>query len=133
VSFDADVIIPQAKSYSIIEIEKAVFSIDDINRYMNYFVSENAKLYQNNDLTKRQIAELIVGLEEAGPDQIDQDLAESVINDLNTLYETAPNEVSENNASFSLNDVGTGEYFSAYALINDDFWGCIRRERFFRY
>ncbi len=120
VSFDADVIIPQAKSYSIIEIEKAVFSIDDINRYMNYFVSENAKLYQNNDLTKRQIAELIVGLEEAGPDQIDQDLAESVINDLNTLYETAPNEVSENNASFSLNDVGTGEYFSAYALINDD-------------
>lgn len=53
---------------------------------MNYFVSENAKLYQSNDLTKDG-CELIVGLEEAGPDQIDQDLAESVINDLNTLYE----------------------------------------------
>lgn len=120
VNFDADVIIPQTKSYSVIEIEKAVFSKDDLNRYMNYFAPKNAVLYQNNELTKRQIAELIVGLEEAGPDQIDQDLAESVITELNALYETAPNEVSENNARFSLNDVGTGEYFSAYALINDD-------------
>ena len=120
VNFDADVIIPQAKSYSIVEIEKAVFSKDDITRYMNYFAPKSAALYQNNNLTKRQIAELIVGLEEAGPEQIDQDLVESVITELNTLYETAPNEVSENNASFSLNDVSAGEYFSAYALINDD-------------
>ncbi|MEG0836170.1 MAG: DUF6034 family protein [Christensenellaceae bacterium] len=120
VNFDADVIIPQSKSYSVIEIEKAVFSKDDITRYINYFAPKSVVLYQNNDLTKRQIAELIVGLEEAGPDQIDQDLAESVINQLNTLYETAPNEISENNASFSLDDVSTGEYFSAYALINDN-------------
>ncbi|HML69189.1 MAG TPA: DUF6034 family protein [Clostridia bacterium] len=120
INFSADVFIPKIKFYSVTEIEKAVFSKDDITRYINYFAPKNAVLYQTNDLTKRQVAALIVGLEEAGPDQIDQDLAESVISDLNALYETAPNEVNENNASFSLNDVGIGEYFSAYAFINDD-------------
>jgi hypothetical protein len=43
-NFDADVIIPQAKSYSVIEIEKAVFSKDDLTHYMNYFAPKNAVL-----------------------------------------------------------------------------------------
>ena len=120
INYNSDVFIPKIKSYSVIEIEKTVFSKDDITRYINYFAPKNAVLYQNNDLTKRQIANLIVGLEEAGSDQIDQDLAEAVITELNSLFETAPNEISESNIGFSLNDISPGEYFSAYALINDD-------------
>ncbi len=120
INVDADVIVPDIGAYSVVEIEKAAFSKDDLQRYIDYFAPEGAELYQNNDLTKRQIAKLIVGLEEAGPDQIDEGLVESVISELNTLYETAPDEVSENNPSFSLDDIGSGESFAAYALVNDD-------------
>ncbi len=120
IQVDADVIVPKNKSNSVVEIGKAAFTKEDLQTYINYFTHENAVLYQNNKLTKRQIAELIVGLEEATPDQLPEDLAESVKNELKTLYETAPDEVSENNLRFSLDNVGSGETFAAYALVNDD-------------
>lgn len=119
ISYDSDVVIPEIKSYSIVEIEKESFSQKDFGKYIDYFSPDNSELLAANTLTKRQIAELIVDLEEASSEKLSEDLAELVIDELNTLFETAPNEIDENQLLFSLKDVNSGESFNTFTLSNE--------------
>ena len=122
IKFDSDVLIPNNKSYSVVEIDKAVFSKDDLKKYINYFSPIGTKLLQTNTLTKRQIAELLVGLEDVGSDLLPEDVVETVKGELNSFYETAPEDISENDARFLFDDIKTGEYFEAYALTKDNIY-----------
>lgn len=120
INFDSDIVIPNNIPYSFVEIEKAAFSKKEFEKYIDYFSQSDTELLKTNTLTKRQIAELLVGLEDVSPDLLPADVVDAVKDELNSLYETAPENISENDALFSFDEIKTGEYFEAFALAKDD-------------
>ena len=90
ISYDADVVVPDATAYPVTEVSKKVFTEEEVLSYINLFTDDNYEMYAGWTLTKDDYLSLLTKAKQyEGTERVTDDIIEM----LQKLYEKATNDI----------------------------------------
>lgn len=90
ISYDADVVVPETKTYPVTEVDKRVLTENDILSYIDLFAGSDYEMYFGWTLTKDDYLALLTKVE---PYKGTERVTKQIVEQLQEMYEKATNDV----------------------------------------